>query len=878
MNQPHPRRTQLIPIVAGLNVILVAALAATALQASPLHLADAQPGLSASTATPTTRPLTPRDAFEALQARASFPLTAQWNPDTGVPEFVAPDDPSKRLPYIPTAAERGNPVAIAKGFLDANRALFQLTSAASDLQLLRIEPDKQLNISQVRLSQTYKSLSVFGRQLVVHVDPKGGIIAVNGQFLPGIHVETTAMVKREEAEKLALDDLMHNQLTADEARRVKTDLRSQRTELMVYVDEHTSATLAWRVKILTMAPIGEWDFFVNARRPAVMHYIMMSHEAMRRQTYTARNSTDIPGRLLIDEGQRSNNAIAQAAHDGAKKVYDYYSTKFKRDSIDGQGMPLVSTVNYGSDPQDAENAAWIGEAQQMIYGDGGRIFKPLPFGTDVVGHEFTHGVTGSTANLVYESQSGALNESMSDVFGSLIAQSNWTIGGSVVKSPPFPTPLLRSLSDPHLQNNYDPSNPLSGVGQPATMREYANLPVSRRTDNGGVHVNSGVPNYAAYLLSKQIGDDKTEQIYYRALTQYMTPRTNFLSAATLLVKAAQELYGANEATAVRNAWAQVGINVGGTTSGPQAPVDNGSSVPNAPRPAPAEPAPSLPAGCQNVIQDPGFESGNTWVQESKGSIIDTQLPHTGQRSAWLGGTDKETTQIIYQQVNLPKNATTVQLNYYRLIHTETSGGVLGGLFGSSQDAKFNAVFADATGNVLGAVEQLTSKGGDDKWKQAKFDVSELAGKTVRLAFTAENPRGNISSFFVDDVFLIACTTGQSPAAPQTTSTSVVYLDGAIKDADTGRGIYGAQVFVIREGLSATQAAADDNVTASEVAAVGTTDGNGTFRTDKPVKRGVVYSVIIIASGYRPIIADNGLNIPSSASNPFPVNATMRRGR
>ena len=144
----------------------------------------------------------------------------------------------------------------------------------------------------------------------------------------------------------------------------------------------------------------------------------------------------------------------------------------------------------------------------MIYGDGGQIFKPLSYGLDVVGHELTHGITENTANLVYEGQSGALNESYSDVFGSLIERKNWTMGETVVKSPPFPAPYLRSLEDPNMNGLYDPNDPLRGVGQPATVDEYARLPLSRRSDNGGVHINSGIPNHAAYFVAQALGNQK----------------------------------------------------------------------------------------------------------------------------------------------------------------------------------------------------------------------------------------------------------------------------------------------------------------------------------------------------------------------------------
>jgi hypothetical protein len=410
------------------------------------------------------------------------------------------------------------------------------------------------------------------------------------------------------------------------------------------------------------------------------------------------------------------------------------------------------------------------------------------------------------------------------------------------------------------------------------MSEYANLPISRRADNGGVHINSGIPNHAAYLVAAAIGPDKMEQIYYRALTQYLTPNSNFLQAANATARAAADLYGQAEVDAVRNAFGQVGINIGGTSSGPAAPTDGGAAIPargggTAPAPAP------LPAGCSNLVRDNGFESGSDWVQEAKGEIIDAQLPFTGARSAWLGGTDQETTQLIYQDIRLPANTTTVEFNYQRLIHKETSGGILGNLFGGEPSpAKFSVLVADAQGNLLGAIEQLTSDDGNDTWTLSRYDVSELAGKSIRLAFQAENPRGNISSLFVDDVNLIACTTGNAPAAPQTSASDLVFLQGSVADADTGRGIYGAQVFILKSGLSTTQAAADDNITTDEVVASGVTDQSGFFRTDKPVTRGQNYGVVIIARGYRPILVDGGAQLPGSASNPFPLDATMRRSQ
>jgi Zn-dependent metalloprotease len=815
----------------------------------------------------------PQAAFNQLQARSNSALTVNWDTRSDVPNFLTGRDPTTRLPYQPTAAELGNPIAIARGFLDENRALFQLRSAADDLRLLRNETDKQLGWSHVRMSQVYKGLPVFGYQLIVHLDAQNQVVTVNGHFRPQLDLDTTPKVTQQDAEQLALDDLLNGQLQPDQRSRVKATILRDKTQLLIYIDHNDQPRVTWYVTIMTDAPLGQWRYFVNARRAQIVHQFDSATHDKRRMTYTAANSTDIPGRLLIDEGERSKDAIAQAAHDNAGKVYDYYFNTFQRDGLDDQGSPLVSTVHYGSDPEDAENAAWIGEAKQMVYGDGGKVFKPLAAGLDVVGHEFTHGIIDNTAGLVYEGQSGALNESYADVFGALIDRGNWTIGETVIKSPPYPIKFLRSLADPGAGGNYDASDPINSIGQPASMSEYANLPDTRKGDNGGVHINSGIPNLVAYLIAQAIGPEKLEQIYYRTLTQYLTPNSDFSDAARATIRAAQDLYGNTATDAIRTALPRVGISTEGSSQ--TTPASSSSSSSGQKQPVPGG---KVPASCTNLIVNGTFEGDGGWISivgKGKDNLIETEQPHTGSRSAWLGGTDKESIMYIYQDVKIPANATQVQLDYYRLIHEETSG--LSGLF--ADDAKFSVLAATTKGDVIDTIEELVSSAGDDTWSQAQFDLSQLAGKTVRLAFHAENPKGNISSFFVDDVTLLACTTGSSgPSAPQTKSQDQVYLEGNVTNSDTGRGIEGAQVFILKAGLSASDAAADDTVTRNEVAASGVSDTSGFYRTDVALPRGKTYSVIVIASGYRSIVADDGVDVPADATNPYQVDVTMRKSK
>ena len=249
------------------------------------------------------------------------------------------------------------------------------------------------------------------------------------------------------------------------------------------------------------------------------------------------------------------------AYDSAGKTYEFYETVYSRDSVDNRGLRLDSGVHYG---QQYDNAFWDG--QQMIYGDGdGELFNRFTISLDVIGHELTHGVTQFTAGLEYSGQSGALNESMSDVFGSMVKQwalnqtvdqADWLIGQGLL-APGVQGVALRSMKDPGSAYN-DPQ--LGKDPQPKYMRDYLNT----NEDNGGVHINSGIPNYAFYLAAAAIGGnswDKTGRIWYETLTKRLTPTSDFQAAADGTASAAGDLYGAGgpEHSAVITAWTKVGI-------------------------------------------------------------------------------------------------------------------------------------------------------------------------------------------------------------------------------------------------------------------------------------------------------------------------------
>jgi Zn-dependent metalloprotease len=282
----------------------------------------------------------------------------------------------------------------------------------------------------------------------------------------------------------------------------------------------------------------------------------------RRTVYDAGHSTRLPGALVRGEGDPNSTDVAvNEAYDGAGSTYDLYFDEYGRNSIDGRGMRIDSTVHYGVA---YDNAFWDGA--QMVYGDGdGELFERFTISVDVIGHELTHGVTDSEAALEYHDQPGALNESFSDVFGSLVkqrqgkqtaAEADWIIGGGLF-TPKVRGVGLRSLKAPG--SAY--SDPILGTDpQPSHMDRYDSSP----EDNGGVHVNSGIPNHAFYLAAAAIGGfawEKAGKIWYVALTERLRPKSDFSGAAKATEVVAGEIFGPGgaEQKAVGDAWRRVGL-------------------------------------------------------------------------------------------------------------------------------------------------------------------------------------------------------------------------------------------------------------------------------------------------------------------------------
>lgn len=290
-----------------------------------------------------------------------------------------------------------------------------------------------------------------------------------------------------------------------------------------------------------------------------------------RVVYDAKNGSSLPGTVVRKEGDGpTGDAAADEAYDGSGVTYDLFSDVYQRNSIDANGMRLDSTVHYR---QGYDNAFWDGE--QMVYGDGDenlppdeRLFNRFTIAIDIIGHELTHGVTQFEAKLQYFQQPGALNESMSDVFGSLVkhyqqrqtaAEADWIIGGGLLTENVNGVGI-RSMKAPGTA--YD--DPVLGKDpQPGHMRDYVNT----ISDNGGVHINSGIPNRAFYITAMELGGfawEKAGQIWYVTLKDKLTANSRFQDCANMTYQVAAQLFGTGsiEQQAVQKGWAEVGLFVG----------------------------------------------------------------------------------------------------------------------------------------------------------------------------------------------------------------------------------------------------------------------------------------------------------------------------
>lgn len=440
-------------------------------------------------------------------------------------------------------------------------------------EVVAVEKD-QLNYTHYTLKPKAADAYATNKTVKIHVDNNQKVVMVNGDL-------NTKKLAPKNTKKLSENQAIHKAFNAINLKQsaVKNANASTPVNDVTLGVNDTANKLVYNVDIAYLSPeAARWKIEVDAETGDIVSKQNILSEAAATgtgigvngdtksplnistisggytltdvthtgqiNTYDARNGTS--KLYTITNATKSFTTTSQRAavdaHYYADQVYDYYLNTHNRNSYDGKGAPINSVVHYS---RNYNNAFWNG--QYMVYGDGdGRNFVALSGANDVIAHELTHAVTEKTANLAYENQPGALNESFSDVFGYFVDSEDWLMGEDVY-TPGVAGDALRSLSNPTL------------YGQPAHMNQYQNLPNTEDGDWGGVHTNSGIPNKAAYNTIQAIGKAKAEKIYYRALTQYLTVNAQFVDAKKALVQSATDLYDATTAQAVTNAWNAVGV-------------------------------------------------------------------------------------------------------------------------------------------------------------------------------------------------------------------------------------------------------------------------------------------------------------------------------
>ena len=552
----------------------------------------------------------------------------------GLPRFVTGS-------LLTSSATSATPTQKCNEYISVLQQNMKITDP-SDFKITKVDAD-ELGFEHYRMKQTYKNLSVYGGEIIMHA--KGGkIVSMNGAYFPTPDIENiTPTLASTDAENVIIADFKSKNIYKPITDNILKQIGGAafKSELVVYHvnDKYDAERLTWHVVAFSSA-VHRFEYFIDAQTGKILNQIETSctlvdgcqlsvdrHDEQQStvncqpstilppldgsattntsdllgisrtintyqsggtyymidatrgmfkasqssfpnspvgviQTLDNGNTDDGPANFVTTSNNSNWGKTAVSAQYNAGVTYLYYLNTFGRNSINGKGGNINSFINVTDQGSGMDNAYWNGEA--MYYGNGKDYFYPLAEGLDVAGHEISHGVIQNTANLRYQDESGALNESYADVMGSLIDRANWTIGETVIKDKnTFPTGFLRDLSNPHNGG----SKAGQGGYQPANVSEL----YLGTQDNGGVHINSGVPNFAYYKFASDanVGKAIAEQVYYRALVKYLVASSNFKDMRAAIEASIKDLYPTNAAvlTAAQNAFAAVGIGTGGSSDG-----------------------------------------------------------------------------------------------------------------------------------------------------------------------------------------------------------------------------------------------------------------------------------------------------------------------
>jgi bacillolysin len=702
---------------------------------------------------PVVPPQDPRISVrERVECLASGEARTSRQLRTGAIRFVG-TEPGRPIPHpLPLEAAQ-SPEAAARSYLSTCGSLFGLFDQSSELAMTG---SVQANggRSVVRFQQTERGVPIMGAELVVHLDEARNILAVAGEMLPRANQDAIPSIDPAVAVQTAID-LVARTHNADPA-----TFETTRPELWFYspalIGPRTGpAALVWRIEVTprTLMPIREL-VLVDARRGNVPLHFNQIETVKNRLTYTANNTTSLPGTLVCNESNPTctgGDADAVAAHVYAGDTYDFYFTNHGRDSLNNLGMPLTSTVHFG--PVGFQNAFWNGA--QMAYGDG------FSLADDVVGHELTHGVTQFSSNLFYYYQSGAINESFSDVFGEFIDLTNgrgndtapvrWLLGEEVPG-----IGAIRNMQNP----------PAFGSPDKMTSAFYW----FGDDDNGGVHFNSGINNKAAYLMVDggtfnghtifALGIPKVAKIYYEVQTNLLTSGADYGDLYDALFQGCSNLVGTFGITPadclqVRNAALAVEMNLQPAPGfNPEAPVCAVGQTP-------------ATIFLDNIETGGGNFAVMTLVGVPRW-FLTTGYAHSGTTS--LVGDDfpatiADSAVALANSILLPSNAFLHFAHAFAFESPNFDGGVIEYSTNGGANWLDAAPLIDAngyTGTIAGGFgNPLANRsafiGISHGYISTRLNLSTLAGQSVRFRWRMGlDSEGLALGWFVDDVHVYTC--------------------------------------------------------------------------------------------------------------------------
>lgn len=711
-----------------------------------------------------------RDAHQQMEAAAGGAVSITISPSTGVATFVAASTSNP----IPTLAPvNATPTQRAQMFLQTYGKAFAIADDAQ-LKVQQEQGPDEVGMEHVRFRQVYNGIPVTGGELTVHLQG-AQVTAVSAKTLPGLEtVETTPTVSPETAQAAAREVLAKHLEVTD------ATLSTPRLEIFnrgLLEGRQSPTRLVWFIEA-TKIDVREF-IWIDAQHGGVLLHFSQLTGAKSRKIYTANSSSTLPGTLLRSEGGPATGDVdADTGYDFSGDTYDYYFTQHGRDSYDGAGAMLTSTVHYCPSPSlcPYDNAFWDGT--QMVYGDG------FSRADDVDAHELTHAVTEHSANLFYYMQSGALNESFSDIFGETVDLTNghgtdtpavrWQIGEDI---PGFGA--FRNMMNPTLFG--DPGK-VSDAQFFCETFDPTTLFGGPPRDAGGVHINSGVPNHAYALMVDGgtyngktiagIGLTKAGKIQYRTLIHYLLSASDFLDNYNAVQQACTDLIGVAGITAANCTAVKKALDA----------VEMANSVCGQPT------SPALcPAG-QNpnnllFFDDLENPTSGKWTTNTLRGINhwtgctgtpDIYCPGfatSGNLSFWGFdyGTIGDSVVAMVQNVGIPADARLQFSHSYGfengpvsnydggIMEYSTNGGVTWLDAGSliSAGAAYNGSISSSFGNPLGGRTAFVRE--SFGYTATQLNLSSLAGQNARFRFRL----GTDSSFddygwLIDDVRIYTC--------------------------------------------------------------------------------------------------------------------------